>query len=181
MKEKTRQAIHDHIFTRKLDAEYIEMEYMHKCAAAVVHLNFCKWRQFGNYEIIGIPCISSIITGLNFYFDPFIPCYYCFQCYLYEWESVGERVGCKCVCVCSFVTTFSEKCRLQRFWMLFLIWYNSKLWSRMTFCTLSLNKLLFLSWLTYFLIFFQCLFIYLCFFSLSIIFYIFLTELPLNM
>ena len=124
---------------------------MHKCA--FVHLNFCKWRQFGNYEIIGILCILSIITGLNFYFDPYLNIHKYFSVFVIfdavcVRENGSERVDRVCAWVCamlSFVIKFSEKCWHQRFLMLFLIWYNSKLWSRITFCTLLLDKLLFLN------------------------------------
>lgn len=106
MIKKQQQAIHDNIFTRKLDTQY-----MHKCAVA--HLNLCKWRQFGNYEIIGIPCISSIMTGLNFYFNPYantrthpilklfsmlhVSMYYVCTLYLYfySWQNSWKNVDFK--------------------------------------------------------------------------------------
>lgn len=89
-------------------------------------------------------------------FTQIFPCCCYFLCYMY---GLG-------VCVRSFVTTFSEKCRLQRFFMLFLIWYNSKLWSRITFCTLLLDKLLFFPWLIFFFSFFPrlCIYLFVCFF-----------------
>lgn len=92
---------------------------------------FCAFQIFANednYEIIGILCISSIITGLNFYFDPFRT-----QTQIFSMLLLYSML---CVCALARVHLLQnsqKKCRLQRFLMLFLIWYNSKLWSQMNF------------------------------------------------